>query len=105
MRVQTRRPMNRGYYGVAIYNGKNEINYGTLLRTSHLLGASFFCVIGKRFKRQASDTMKSHRHVPTFEYSSFDDFYKNLPFECQLVGVELSKEAKELKDFVHPQRA
>lgn len=97
--------MIRGYFGVAILNGKTVHNYGTLMRTAQLLDAGFIAIIGKRFKRQASDTMASHRHVPTFEYATFEEFYKNLPYDCRLIGIELDEKAIELKDFSHPERA
>lgn len=35
---------------------------------------------------------------------SFDDFYANLPHDCQLVGVELDDAAVSLTTFHHPQR-
>ena len=84
---------------------KNDLNYGTLFRTAQIMGADFVFLIGKRFKRQASDTMKSWRHMPVFEYDTFDDFNKHRPYDCRLVGVELVDEAMPIADFIHPKRA
>jgi tRNA G18 (ribose-2'-O)-methylase SpoU len=97
--------MKRGYWGLAIYKSKTEINVGTLWRTGHLLGASFFATIGRRYKHQASDTMKSCRHIPLFEYTSFDEFKAGLPKDCQLIAIELSGEALLLDEFNHPDQA
>jgi tRNA G18 (ribose-2'-O)-methylase SpoU len=95
----------RGFFGLAMFQPKNKHNWGSLMRTASLLEVDFIASIGRRFHMQASDTQKSYRHLPVFEYESFKDFYKHMPYGCQLVGVELDEKAKDLKDFVHPQRA
>jgi len=97
--------MSRGYFGVALHNPKFEVNVGSLLRTAYLLEADFFSTIGSRYKEQASDTLKSTRHIPLFEHDSFEHFYENLPKGCQLVGVEMDDAADLLENFKHPQRA
>lgn len=95
----------RGFFGVAFYNPKFDVNIGTLVRTANIMGGSFIAVIGNRYLRQPSDTMKSHRHVPIFEYKTFEDFKKNLPIGCDLVGVELNDTAVDLSRFKHPDKA
>lgn len=96
--------MARGYFGIAIYQPKTVANIGTLWRSANLMGANFLAVIGKRYKRQSSDTMKSDKHIPLFEYNNFDDFYKNLPKGCQLWGIELDSRAHLLGTKIHPQQ-
>jgi len=49
--------------------------------------------------------MKSWRHIPTFTYDTFDEFYGNLPYDCRLVGIELVDTATPLECFEHPDRA
>jgi len=95
----------RGYFGIGCLNMKNEINYGTLFRSAMIFNADFIFLIGRRFKKQASDTMKSWKHIPLFEYENFQDFNKHRSYDCQLIGIELIESAKLLKDFVHPERA
>lgn len=97
--------MNRGYFGIAVYNPKTETNIGTLWRTANIFGAAFIATIGRRYRKQSSDTMKTPRTIPLFEYATFEDFQKNIPFDCELVGVELTPKSKELKDFSHLERA
>jgi tRNA G18 (ribose-2'-O)-methylase SpoU len=92
----------RGFFGVAVYQPKNKINIGTLWRTANVLGADFIATIGQRYKHQASDTYCTPRHIPLFEYKDADDFYSHLPYGCQLVGVEMLKEANLLENFKHP---
>ncbi|MEN6462791.1 MAG: RNA methyltransferase [Syntrophomonas sp.] len=84
---------------------KNELNYGTLFRTANIYGADFLFLIGKRFKRQSSDTLRSERHIPLFEYQNFDDFNNHRPWGCPLIGVEMCQNATPLSQFKHPQRA
>lgn len=96
---------HRGYFGIALYHPKREVNVGSLMRTAALLGASFVAVVGKRFRPQGSDTLKSYRHIPYFEFESIDKLFKMVPFECQVVGIELTDQAQELKSFSHPKQA
>ena len=95
----------RGYFGVAIYNGKVPANLGTLWRTANILGAQFIATIGKRYNHQPGDTMKTPRHVPLFHFETFEDFKKYMPRNCPLVAVEIDETAVDLKDFKHPERA
>jgi tRNA G18 (ribose-2'-O)-methylase SpoU len=94
----------RGYCGIGIQNIKTEMNIGTLWRSAKILGASFIFTIGKRYKKQSSDTLKAWRSVPFYEYENFEQFHSNIPYDCQLIGVEITDNAKQIKNFVHPER-
>ena len=94
-----------GYYGIGVYNIKTEMNLGTLWRSADNFGASFIFTIGKRYKRQASDTTKAYRHIPLYHYEDFNDFNKNRPFDCKLVGIEQTNRAKDITEYNHPERA
>lgn len=94
----------RGYYGIGIYNTKTESNVGTLWRSAYNFGANFIFTIGKRYKKQSSDTVKACRHIPLYEYLTYEDFKSNIPNGCQIVCIEISEKAKDLKDFKHPER-
>jgi tRNA G18 (ribose-2'-O)-methylase SpoU len=95
----------RGFFGIGIQNIKTEMNLGTLWRSASIMGAAFIFTIGKRYKKQASDTMKSWRHIPLFHYESFEEFHKSMAFDCQLIGVELDEKSVPVNDFKHPERA
>lgn len=95
----------RGYFGIGIQNTKTEQNIGTLWRSAQLLGASFIFTIHKRYKKQSTDTMKAFRHIPLYNYESFDEFYKAIPYGCLLIGVELHETAQPISKFSHPQQA
>lgn len=95
----------RGFYGIGIQNAKTEMNIGTLWRSASIMGASFIFTIGKRYKKQASDTMASWRHIPLYNYETFEQFYGLMPYDCQLIGIELTKQSIMLDKFTHPQRA
>lgn len=96
--------MKRGFFGVGIENTKTHQNIGTLWRSASIMGASFMFTIGKRYKKQASDTMSSWKHIPLYNYDTFEDFYKSLPYDCQLVGIELDERSIPLHEFKHPER-
>jgi tRNA(Leu) C34 or U34 (ribose-2'-O)-methylase TrmL len=95
----------RGYCGIGIYNIKHEVNYGTLFRSAYAFEANFIFIIGKRFKKQCSDTTRSERHIPLFEHETLEQFYYSLPYSAQLVSVEVTENARDITDFIHPERA
>lgn len=97
--------MTRGFYGVGIYQTKNEINVGTLWRTANILGAAFIFTVGRRYKAQSSDTMKTPKHVPLYNFKTFDEFKEYLPHDCLITAVEMAPEAPLLADFKHPERS
>ena len=76
---------------------------GTLWRSAFQLGAAGIFTIGKRYPRQASDTVKAFKHVPMREFETFDQFLSAMPYSCPLVGVEMG--GRDLTGFVHPERA
>lgn len=96
---------DKGYYGIGIEHGKTEYNYWSLFRTAQILDADFLFIIGARFKVHSADTMKSFRHMPVFSYSDFKDFNDHRPFNCELIGVEMVKNAVEISQFKHPKQA
>lgn len=95
----------RGYFGIGIIHGKNDLNLGTLWRSANIFGASFIFTIGKCYAKrgQPTDTLKTDRHVPLYEYDSFNDFV--IPRNCELISIELSDKSKSIVQFKHPQRA
>jgi tRNA(Leu) C34 or U34 (ribose-2'-O)-methylase TrmL len=96
---------DRGYFGVAVWRPKSTDNIGTLWRSANIFGASFIAIVGGRFVRQASDTMASHRHVPLYEFDTFDAFRAAQPHGCKIVAVELCEGARDVVNYVHPARA
>lgn len=95
----------RGFFGIGIENTKTSQNIGTLWRSASILGASFMFTIGNRYKKQATDTMQSWRHIPLYAYDDFEAFYKNIPYCAQLIGVELDAKSVPVNEFKHPERA
>jgi tRNA G18 (ribose-2'-O)-methylase SpoU len=96
---------NQGYFAIGIYRGKTEHNIGTLWRTAYILGASYIFTIEKRYKKQTSDVLKTWARIPMFHYRTMDDFLKSIPYDCRLVGVEMTETSEFLSDFQHPKRA
>ena len=92
----------RGYFEIGIYHGKTVVNIGTLWRSANQLGAAGIFTIGKRYSKQASDTLKTYRHIPLREYTDFDHFLSSQPYDCKLVGIEMG--GKPLSNFKHPER-
>jgi len=95
----------RGFFAIGIWHPKTETNVGTLWRSAQLFGAAFVFTVGRRYRKQASDTMKSTLHVPLFHYETADDLHAHLPHGAPLVGVELCERARPLVSYGHPQQA
>lgn len=96
--------MARGFFGIGIENTKTTQNIGTLWRSASIMGAAFIFTIGNRYKKQATDTMSSWKHIPLYAYETFDKFYESMPYDCQLIGVELDPKSVPIKHFSHPER-
>lgn len=95
----------RGFFGIGICNLKSDVNIGTLWRSAYIFDAAFIFTIGRRYKKQVSDTMATPRHVPLHNYCTFEDFIKFIPYDTQLVCVENKGAIRYLNDFTHPPRA
>lgn len=102
LQLMKKQHMKHGYFGIGIYHPKNTDNMGTLWRSAHNFGADFIFTIGKRYKRQASDTTKAERHIPLYEYNTYEDFKEHLPRGCQMVFVEQTEGSHELSSINHP---
>jgi len=96
---------DNGFFGIGCLGMKTSMNYGSLFRTAQIFGADFIFLIGQRFKEQPTDTMKATRHLPLFQYKDFKDFNEHRPYNCPLIGVELTDEAIPIYRFTHPKQA
>ncbi|NCT40186.1 MAG: RNA methyltransferase [Alphaproteobacteria bacterium] len=96
----------RGYFGIGVEGISKEQNIGTIARSAHSFGASFFFTIAPAVDVpafRASDTSDAFDHVPYHQYASVDAL--ELPHKCSLVAVELVENSIELPSFRHPTRA
>ncbi len=96
--------MIRGYFSIGIYNTKTVQNVGTLWRSAHNFGAAFIFTIGKRYKKQCSDTTKAFKSIPLFHFLSTLEFRKSIPYDCRLIAIEQSSKSFDIINFVHPER-
>lgn len=96
----------RGFFGIGVERISKPMNVGNLFRTAHAFGADFIFAIAPAVDINAirkSDTSKTWRHVPLYEFETVAAL--RLPRDCELVGVELLDEAVDLPRFTHPARA
>jgi tRNA G18 (ribose-2'-O)-methylase SpoU len=101
--AKSERFVTRGFFEIGIYRGKTPANVGTLWRSAFQMGAAGIFTVGRRYPKQASDTVKAYRHIPCREYLDFDALVAGLPYSCPLVAVEMG--GKPLQDFAHPESA
>lgn len=93
------------YFAIGVMRPKTSENIGTLWRSAYIMGADFIFLIDRRYKQQASDTMKTWSKIPLFQFDSFETFYASMPYSCKLVGVELDQRAEPIKTYQHFDRA
>jgi tRNA G18 (ribose-2'-O)-methylase SpoU len=96
----------RGYFGIGVEGISKEANVGSLVRSTHAFGGSFFFSIAPDVNihaMRASDTADSFDHMPYYQYDTVGEM--DLPQDCLLVGVELVDESVDLPSFRHPTRA
>lgn len=95
--------MASGYFEIGIFHGKTPANVGTLWRSAYQMGAAGIFTVGRRYPKQASDTVQAYRHIPLREFASHAEFLASLPYDCPVVGIEMG--GRPLAKFTHPERA
>ena len=93
----------RGFFGIGVEGISKPANAGSLLRSAHAFGASFFYTINPSIdvnELRTSDTSAAYDHVPVYNFASPQELL--LPKGAQLVAVELTEDAIELPSFRHP---
>lgn len=96
----------RGYFGIGVEGISKPMNLGSLMRTAHAFGASFFFTIAAAFdarEARLADTSDAAESLPFHDHP--DVAALRLPEGCQLVGVEFLEDAVDLPSFRHPSRA
>lgn len=91
---------SRGFFAIGIYHTKAEVNVGTLWRHAQMYEAAYVFTIGRRYRKQASDTTHATLHVPLFHYETIDEL--PLPSGAPLIGVEMDARARQLSTYGHP---
>lgn len=94
-----------GGFGIGVEHIKTEMNVGTLWRSAFNFGASFIFTIGRRYRKQASDTTKTWNHIPLFDFDSVSDFKRSIPHAWIPIGIELCDEARSLTEYSHARSA
>ncbi len=96
---------SKGYCAIGVYQGKTEHNIGTLWRSAYILGAAYIFTVEKKYKKQSSDVLKAWSRIPLFHHKTIEDLLDNIPYDCRLIGVEITDDATDLIEFEHPKRA
>ncbi len=96
----------RGFFGIGVEGISKEQNVGTIARSAHSFGASFFFTVDPEVDVHAfrtSDTSDAFDHMPYYQYERPQDI--DLPEGCAMIGVEFVEESIPLPSFRHPLRA
>jgi tRNA(Leu) C34 or U34 (ribose-2'-O)-methylase TrmL len=93
----------RGFATIGLSNPKHIVNIGAALRAASCYGVSMVAISGGRYKRAATDTLASYRHIPTLH--NLDDVFDAIPFDTVPIAVDFVEGAVDLCTFKHPERA
>lgn len=96
----------RGYGCVALDHPTDGVNVGHTLRAALCFEARMV-IIGSgdtsiNVRKLSTDPGRAYRHVPVLQV---DDVFEAMPEDCTAVAVELTDDAVDLTNFVHPERA
>jgi tRNA(Leu) C34 or U34 (ribose-2'-O)-methylase TrmL len=94
----------RGYSAIGLISPKFGSNVGGVMRAAHCFEASMVMVQGHRDAPYTGrgDTPEAWKHMPILRV---DDLFSHLPVGCETVAVDLVPDARDLRTFVHPERA
>lgn len=96
----------RGFFGIGVDGISKAANAGSLLRSAHAFGASFFFTVNSPLDFHGIrdvDTSGAYDHLPFYAFDKPADLI--LPNKTSLVGVEFLEDAVDLPSFRHPLRA
>lgn len=93
----------RGYFGIGVQGISKAGNLGAVMRTAHAFGASFVYTVDAHHKAINTDTSRSLKHLPHYQWDSVEDMC--LPQDCTLVGVEMCDRSVHMPSFRHPLNA
>ena len=94
--------VRRSFSCIGLDNPKTDINVGSVLRAAGVFECDMVAISGHRYGRAPTDTMKHYRHLPLLQV---DDLHDVIPYDCVPVAVELTKTARPLTTYTHPERA
>jgi len=92
-------------FAIGVDHPKKEVNIGTLWRSAVCLGASMIFTVGRRYDPQSGDTVKSWLQVPLLHFQTWEEYRQHAPFSWVPIGIEVGREAVDLRDFQHPREA
>jgi tRNA (guanosine-2'-O-)-methyltransferase len=95
---------DRGFIGIGIENSKTIFNTGSLWRTALNFNADFIFTTGDRYRPQKSDTSRTPKHIPCWNFKDFQDLFEHLPNNCDLIGVEMDERSRPLQSFTYSDR-
>lgn len=98
--------IQKGFFALGMERISKNRNAGAIVRTAHAFGAEFVFTVASCIHIKAlydSDTTKTLKHVPFFQYASYQQL--QMPSNCHVVGVELCDNSLMLPHFRHPRRA
>ena len=96
----------RGFACIALDRPTDGVNVGHTLRAALGFGARMVILGGAdpkiNVQKLSTDPGRAYRHVPVLEV---DAIFDAMPNDCTPVAVEITDNATNLVNFVHPERA
>lgn len=90
---------------MGLYSPINNWNIGGVMRAAHCYGVDLMAIQGGKnhsIRSAATDVSDAWKHIPVIRT---DNLFNIVPYSCVPVAIEIVNGAKNLIDYVHPERA
>jgi len=94
----------RGHYGIAMAHPTHEENIGAVARATGCFDADYMALIGREYSDHPA-SVGHERHTPIWQFPDFNHLVKSLPYDTEIVAVDVDDDATDITQFEHPQRA
>lgn len=95
--------MSRGYSAIGLHQPKCNANVGSVIRACTVYDVSLLVASGRRYSKSATDTTVGYNHFPFLH--NVNDLQEYIPYAAVPVAVDIVPGARNLFDYVHPERA
>jgi len=94
----------RGHYGIAMLTPSHKENISGVARATGCFDADYMAVVGRDYDDHAAG-VGHDRHTPIWQFKHTVDFLGSLPYDTQVVAIDVDEDATPLSEYHHPERA
>lgn len=89
-------------FAIGVEHPKTLENLGVLMRSAYNFQADMVFTVGNRYRKHRTDTQKTFTKIPIMHFDTWESYRKSAPMGWIPVGVELTEDATDIREFIHP---